>query len=65
MRQVGDQKLIKNMEVTLWSVTFAPSVMRLYNFGEYTAYNAILHEIGHALGLVHSNNDNDLRSVKN
>lgn len=64
MRQVGGQKLIKNMEVTLWSVTFAPLVKRLYNFGEYTAYNAILDEIAHALGFVHSNNDNDLMSVK-
>ncbi|MFB5600074.1 MAG: matrixin family metalloprotease [Nitrososphaeraceae archaeon] len=58
----GKYQVIHNIDITVWSATYTPELMKQYGFGKYTAYNAILHEIGHALGLDHSDNIQGLLS---
>lgn len=58
----GKDKVIEYADITVWSASFTPELMEKYGHGKYTAYNAILHEIGHVLGLDHSDSMNGLMS---
>lgn len=58
----GKDKIIEYADITVWSASFTPELMEKYGYGKYTAYNAILHEIGHVLGLDHSDSMNGLMS---
>lgn len=58
----GKDKVIEYADITVWSASFTPELMEKYGYGKYTAYNAILHEIGHVLGLDHSDSMNGLMS---
>src|SRR5574339_466397 len=40
--------------------TLDVDIMQEHGIHEYTAYNTIKHEVGHALGLGHSDNDDSL-----
>lgn len=60
--EYGNDRVIQYVDITAWSEAFTPELLKKNGHGQYTAYNAILHEIGHVLGLYHTDNKKGLMS---
>jgi len=51
---------ISSIKIIICKGTLDVDIMQEHAINEYTAYNTIMHEIGHALGLRHSDNEHSL-----
>lgn len=52
----GNDIVIQYVDITAWSAAFTPELLKKNGHDKHTVYNAILHQIGHILGLGHSDN---------